>query len=68
MIWICYTETHSEPNFEGYVNSKKKAIEWVKQTVEFTYSDYEMELNIQDDQIQMNSDEHYVIAVRLKKL
>jgi len=67
-IWLCYTESSSEPFFHGYVKTKEEAIDWVKETAEFDYPDEKMELNIQDDHIECSNDDHHVLAVKLERI
>ena len=67
-IWACYTEVESEPSFVGYVNTKKEALEWVKETTEFDYPDSNMELSVEYNHIQSDNGYHHIIAVKLKRI
>ncbi len=71
-IWVLYTECDSEPTFSGYATSKKKAIEWMKNTVKLDYADVDdknTDIDEDDNGLQITvSDSHYIFAIKLDRV
>ena len=66
-IWVCYTETESQPSFRGYVKSKAAAIRWVKETYTHHFNDMGDCVMTEGHDVQCVSDT-FAIAVEVEAM
>ena len=56
-VWLCYTETGSEPHFQGFARTAAGAAEWLRRQIQHDeYSRYDSIANTPDHMIAVSKD------------
>jgi len=56
-IWLCYTETGSEPHFEGFARTASGATEWLRRRIKSDeYSGYDWLVDTPDHVVAVSKD------------